>query len=151
MLRSENQAQGSKEIQVSKLQALLAKHGREPVRVPVTPEPEVVPVPPLAIPDETRDRARAVRVAEDGSPEVGDAGLPFLGNEVGVSVEFLENADVEESLAGLFRSHFQAAEVLLTSDRALAELESKDALDLREVDHGRVSSIRMLDDLEPHQ
>ncbi len=42
----------------------VAKHGCELVRVPVILEPVVVPVPPLAIPDEIRDRAIAVRVAE---------------------------------------------------------------------------------------
>ncbi len=111
----------------------------------------MAPAPPPAVPDEAHHVAVAIRVAEDGTQEVGDALLPLLGYEVGVLEEFLEDADVEERLAGLLRPLLEAAEVLLAAHEGLVLTESEDSTHLREIDGGDVLPVGVLDCVEFHE
>ncbi len=73
------------------------------------------PVPPAVAPAQVTDVQAAERVAVDGAPEEDVAGvalfifLPFLGNEVGVREQVVEDVGVE----GRLLHHFRAELVVL--------------------------------------
>lgn len=115
--------------------------------MPAKPEPEVVPVPPAAEPVEVSDAAVAVRVGEDGAPEVGHPLFPGIRNEVGILEALLQHPDIQENFALLL----ETLQVLFATHVILARLQSEHPLDLGEIDLNHITAVRMLHDVEIHE
>ena len=116
------------------------------VAVEVAVEPAVAPAPPAAVPAEAADAQAADRVAVDRPPEEDVAGvaafigLPFLGNEVGVGEQVVEDVRVQHGLVGQTLTELVALDVLATL-LAVVEVE----LDLRRVE-GELAALLVLFD-----
>ncbi len=91
---------------------LTCAQSRRVVDAPVKVEPAAAPAPPAAAPTEATDTQGANRDAVDGAPEEDVSSvaififLPFLGNEVRVLEQEIQNIGVQDRFAREFLAKF---------------------------------------------
>lgn len=103
--------------------------------MPIVVQPVETPEPPAIAPAEVADAQAAERVAVDRPPEEDVAGvarfigLPFVGNEVGVGEQIVEDVRVQDGLVGQSLTELITFDILAVL-LAVVEVE----LDLRRVE-----------------
>ena len=80
---------------------------------PAVVEPAVAPAPPVAVPMEVADVQEATGVAVDSAPEEHVLAFPFLGNEVRIGEQVVENVGVQDWLARKFLAEFVSPDAIL--------------------------------------
>ena len=101
------QGQSSKGLKEhrDKVRSATCTHRRRVVAEPVVAEPEGAPVPYAVGPTEAADEQDAIAAAVNGAPEEDVAGvalpifLPFVGDEVWVGEQVVEDVGVQDGLA----------------------------------------------------
>ncbi len=71
-------------------------------------EPVADPAPPAAVPIEAADEQAAIGAAVDSAPEEHVLAFPFLGNEVRIGEQVVENVGVQDWLARKFLAELVA-------------------------------------------